>query len=383
MANRFRTTSFVILFFAAVISLLFTCPAMAERQRRHHANDKREHILALVERRHHQRVASSPTVHSRRHRHLTQRVAATLTRAQRIREIRKQRAEKIAQRHELIVYRKMHLYRLFLDEKLAKEEKIEQAIAFRAHLAQITINRRERLAEMNGELASKSIRAFQEYVTNVPIRLISVDLNDPTVKVSALLARHGIGSAEPFSGMIRRSQPDVAVTGTFFSLDNLKPVGDIVINGGLAYFGGMGTALCITRDNRAEMVTVPWGHHHDWSNYDFVMACGPRLLEDHEIVLDPQSERFHDQHMLAPNSRIGVGITANNKLVFVMTKDPIYLGRLAKIMRELGCSQAMNLDAGTSTGFYYEGNMMASPGRWLTNAIVIYANQRPVEPSAS
>jgi hypothetical protein len=228
---------------------------------------------------------------------------------------------------------------------------------------------------MNGQISSKSIRAWQAYVANVPVRLISVDLNDPTVKVNALLAQDGIGSAEPFSRMIRRSQPDVAVTGTFFSLDNLRPIGDIVINGDLAYFGGMGTALCITPDNKAEMVTVPWGHHHDWSGYNFVMACGPRLLSNGYICLDPAVERFRDRHMLAPNSRIGVGITQGNKLVFVMTQEPIYLGRLAKIMKALGCKQAMNLDAGTSTGFYCDGNMMARPGRWLTNAIVVYANQ--------
>ena len=150
-----------------------------------------------------------------------------------------------------------------------------------------------------------------------------VDLNKPNIKVSALLARDGIGSAEPFTDMIHRSHPAVAVTGTFFSLDNLKPVGDIVINGSLAYFGGMGTALAITSNNHADMVTVEWGRHHDWSRYETVVACGPRLLEDGYIMLDPRAERFKDQHMLSPNSRIAVGITPGNKLVFAMTRDRI------------------------------------------------------------
>ena len=75
-------------------------------------------------------------------------------------------------------------------------------------------------------------------------------------------------------------------------------------------FGGMGTALCVTPDNRADMVTCEWGRHHDWSPYDFVVACGPRLLRRGRVVLDPRAERFHDQHMLAPNSRIAVVISA-------------------------------------------------------------------------
>jgi uncharacterized protein YigE (DUF2233 family) len=131
----------------------------------------------------------------------------------------------------------------------------------------------------------------------------------------------------------------------------------------------------VTDDNKASMVTCQWGRHHDWSPYDFVCACGPRLLGNGAVVLDPHAERFKDRHMLAPNSRIAVGITRGNKLVFAMTREPIYLGRLAKVMKGLGCSDAMNLDAGTSSGFYYNGSTLCHPGRWLTNMIVVYGSR--------
>jgi hypothetical protein len=206
-----------------------------------------------------------------------------------------------------------------------------------------------------------------------------VDLNDSNIKVSAVMALHGAGTAEPFRRMIERADPNVAVTGTFFSLDNLEPVGDIVIDGSLIHFGGMGTALCITPNNRAHMIECTWGRHHDWSPYDFVVACGPRLLHHGRIVLDPAAERFHDRYMLAPNSRIAVGITRGNKIVFVMTHKPIYLGRLAKVMRAVGASEAMNLDAGVSNGFYYNGAILARPGRRLTNMIVVYRRRSQYE----
>jgi hypothetical protein len=223
----------------------------------------------------------------------------------------------------------------------------------------------------------------EAYVAQVPVRIVTVNLNDPRVKVSMIMAESGVGTSEKFSHMIDRAHPYVAVTGTFFSLDNLRPVGDIVIDGSLAYFGGMGTALAIKPDNHADMITVPWGHHHDWSGYNTVVACGPRLLCNGQIVLDPAQEHFKDQHMLAPNSRIAVGITGHNQLVFCMTREPIYLGRLAKVMHSLGCQQAMNLDAGISTGFYCNGNMIASPGRRLTNAIVVYTNNREASSSVN
>ena len=361
--------------------------ALAERHKHHREISEQTPSLHIS--RHNRMLSAERTERQERRRGITHRgdIADTppahLIRAERLRHEHNLRLMAIEAQHQQRVEEKEHLHRLYLAENEEKQRHAERVAEYRRHLARIQTNRRQALAELNGTIASPSIRAWQAYVTSVPIRLISVDLNDPSVKVSALLSQDGIGSAEPFSRMIRRSQPDVAVTGTFFSLDNLRPVGDIVINGALAYFGGMGTALCITRDNHADMITVPWGHHHDWSQYQFVVACGPRLLDGGQIVLDPASERFHDRHMLAPNSRIGVGITAGNKLVFVMTQKPIYLGRLAKIMRAEGCKQAMNLDAGTSTGFYCDGNMMARPGRWLTNAIVVYANQHQSERASS
>jgi len=277
-------------------------------------------------------------------------------------------------RHQPAAVKLTHLQRLRAQQEHHQIVVLEANLA---HLRRVEATFRKHIAAVRPQLSPKSIDMTQVYVDNVAIREITVDLNDPTVKVTGLMARNGVGTAEPFSRMIRRTQPDVAVTGTFFGCDNLKPVGDIVIDGHLIYFGGMGTALCITPDNHAEMIRVARYKHTDWSDYNFVMACGPRLLQDHHYVLDPASERFNQASMLAPNSRIGVGITDNNKLIFVMTRQAIVLSRLAKIMSKLGCSQAMNLDGGESVGFYCEGDMIARPGRWLTNAIVVYAKQRP------
>jgi hypothetical protein len=244
------------------------------------------------------------------------------------------------------------------------------------HLQKLAAANRARWSALHGSNSGgKSIRFWQTGAAGVPVKVISVDLNDPNVKVSAVMAARGNGTAEPFRQMISRVNPNVAVTGTFFSLDDLQPVGDIVVDGSLVHFGGMGTALCITPENRATMVTCQWGRHHDWSPFDFVVACGPRLLHRGRVVLDARAERFHDRHMLAPNSRIAVGITRGNTLFFVMTHEPIYLGRLARVMQSLGASDAMNLDAGTSTGFYYNGATLARPGRKLTNMIVVYGRR--------
>lgn len=288
-------------------------------------------------------------------------------------------AQQKAHRQKLAQQQAAHRAKLTVhNARLARQQaahnaKLAQQRA--AHNARLASKRARWVAGHGDGSGGRSIKFWQTVAASVPVKVITVDLNDANVKVSAVMARRGDGTAEPFRQMIERANPNVAVTGTFFSLDNLKPIGDIVVDGSLVHFGGMGTALCITPQNRAQMVTVAWGRHHDWSDYDFVCACGPRLLRRGRVVLDPHAERFKDKHMLAPNSRIGVGVTRGNKLVFVMTRKPIYLGRLAKVMRALGVSEAMNLDAGTSTGFYYNGTTLAKPGRSLTNMIVVYGRK--------
>lgn len=272
-----------------------------------------------------------------------------------------------------------HLARLKAEQRLvasrALKHQLNAANKQSAHNARLAARRAHWVALHGDGSSGRSIKFWQTVAAGVPVKVITVDLNDKNVKVSAVMSLRGNGTSEPFRQMIERAGPNVAVTGTFFSMDNLHPIGDIVIDGSLVHFGGMGTALCVTPDNQAAMVTCQWGRHHDWSPYDFVVACGPRLLEHGRIVLDPSAERFRDREMLAPNSRIAVGITRGNKIVFAMTHKPIKLGRLARVMRSLGVAEAMNLDAGTSTGFYYNGATLARPGRKLTNMIVVYGRR--------
>ena len=209
----------------------------------------------------------------------------------------------------------------------------------------------------------------------VPLKVISVDLNDPKVKVTGSMSRYGAGHSEPFGQMVRRAQPTIAITGTFFSDRSLIPVGDIVIDGKLAHFGGLGTALCVTSSNTVEFVKPERYIHQDWSRYDFVLCCGPRLVTDGTPYVEPWSEGFHDKHMLNRNGRVAVGMTRDNHMVFVATREPVYLSRLAKAMRGIGIWNAINLDGGSSIGVYYKGKTLIQPSRRLTNLILVYGDR--------
>ncbi len=228
--------------------------------------------------------------------------------------------------------------------------------------------------------AANSIAVTRTTAASVPVLVLTVDLGDPNIKVTGVVARHGSGSQEAFDSMIHRTHPTAAVTGTFFGVSSLIPVGDIVINGSIAHHGGVGTGLCITSDNQCEFVHPP--HRYaamDWSRYDFVCCCGPRLVTNGVASVHPGAEGFHDRHLLGGASRLAVGLTQNNKLLFVATRSPIQLGHMAKVMRKLGCIDAINLDAGSSLGFYKGGKTFVKPHRKLTNLILIYDDKSRYE----
>ncbi len=206
---------------------------------------------------------------------------------------------------------------------------------------------------------------------------VTANLNDTDIKVTPILSRRGIGSSESFKSMLQRTTPTAAITGTFFSLDNLLPTGDIVLGGRYIYFGGIGHAIAITSDNQAHIVRRPVNRHVDWSGYETVLCAGPRLIWDGTVYVNPRAEGFRDRHMMySKTMRLGVGITKYNRLMFVAVKTPCYLSQLARVMRKLGCVNAVNVDQGSSSAFYCRGRVVAKPGRSLTNVLAIYDRQQ-------
>ncbi len=228
------------------------------------------------------------------------------------------------------------------------------------------------LAICTGYAPARSIAYRIEFVNGVGCHVVQVNLNSPKVKVTPIVALGFPGGVEPIQWICSRTQPTAAVTGTFFSKATKLPVGDLVIDGRLAYFGGMGSVMAITPDNRVVFERVPYGRHQDWGPFETVLGCGPTLLSQGEVVLAPRHEGFSDSHVLGRASRSAVGLTPANKLLMVVTRQHVGLWDLAKLMKGLGCIEAINLDGGTSTGMYYRGQVIVKPGRWLVNLLGVY-----------
>src|SRR5207245_4228394 len=136
--------------------------------------------------------------------------------------------------------------------------------------------------------------------------VVTVNLNDSSVKVSVALPRRGVGSRESFGSLLHRVRPAAAVTGTYFGLRDSQPVGDIVIGGRLVNTGFVGTALAITGENRARFVETRRWRSRDWSDYETVICGGPRLVTNGRALLVPRADAFRDRSPFPRRARTAV-----------------------------------------------------------------------------
>lgn len=219
---------------------------------------------------------------------------------------------------------------------------------------------------------ARSVAYDTRVVLGVPVHTVTVNLNDPHIKVSVATATGFPRARESFGDFVGRVAPTAAVTGTYFSNSSFYPVGDIVVDGRPRIRGRVGTTMGITPYNEVRFAPAPRGRYADWSAYETVLGAGPRLLLDGEVAVDAGREGFRDPHVLGRAPRTAVGVTGHNKLLLVAVLRAVTLTELAKTMRAMGCVQAMNLDGGSSSAMYFDGKAMVWPQRPLVNLLVVH-----------
>lgn len=234
----------------------------------------------------------------------------------------------------------------------------------------------------------KPVLFAKRKLKGVPFYLTTIDLTDPESFMVIRLANQapaanseGLSHGhENFDAMVKRSAGAVVVNGTFFSKDEAERVmGNMVSEGKFLKYSrweNYGTTLALTEDNQPLMVTARSEGQPEWSDHWFSLTCGPRLVKDGEIWLLPEAEGFTDPHVLGIGPRAAIGYTkSKDKLYIVSFLCGLSLDQEAQIMKELGCSDAMNLDGGASKGLAVNGKTLIKPGRPLTNVLVVYDHE--------
>ncbi len=111
----------------------------------------------------------------------------------------------------------------------------------------------------------------------------------------------------------------------------------------------------------------------DWLSAQEALGCGPLLVREGKVTVNPAAEGFHDEKVLSGCcGRSAVGWTGSGHLLLV-TCPAATMRDLGEVMWALGCKEAMNLDGGASSGLWFRGGYVTRPGRDVSNALVVQA----------
>ena len=217
-----------------------------------------------------------------------------------------------------------------------------------------------------------------------------VDLTDPKTFISIGLANNAAFANtiqkttgdEEFNKLVARHRAAVIANGTFFAKNAQKTVmGNMVAEGRFLKYSqweNFGTTLGLRVGNQPEMVTARVDGKPQWNQHWFSITCGPRLLRQGEIWLNPEIEGFKDPAVLGTGARTAIGFSADGKKLFLVNFDIVLtLQQEAQVMKAIGCYEAMNLDGGASKALAANGKILVPAGRPLTNVIVVYDANNP------
>jgi hypothetical protein len=121
-----------------------------------------------------------------------------------------------------------------------------------------------------------------------------------------------------------------------------------------------------------------------WAQATMAVGGGPWLVRNGEILIDAPQQGFQTGFSDRRHPRTAVGVTAQGRLLLVTVdgRQPMSGGmtlyELAQLMKQLGATDAINLDGGGSTTLAVRGGLVLnSPSegkqRPVANAVVVYA----------
>lgn len=121
-----------------------------------------------------------------------------------------------------------------------------------------------------------------------------------------------------------------------------------------------------------------------WAQAVMAVGGGPWLLRNGEVMVDASRQGFQSGFSDNRHPRTAVGVTADGKLLLVTVDGRqamsagMTLHELARLMLQLGATDAINLDGGGSTTLAVRGGLVInSPSegkqRPVANSVVVYA----------
>lgn len=105
--------------------------------------------------------------------------------------------------------------------------------------------------------------------------------------------------------------------------------------------------------------------HDQWKNVENIIGGAPLLIANGEMISDYSQEQTINSFLTKKRARTAVGIKDSGEWVFVVVDTRFYgffggisVKDLTRLMNDLGCTKALNLDGGSSSTMVIEGQIV-------------------------
>lgn len=215
-------------------------------------------------------------------------------------------------------------------------------------------------SDSNTSITLKQYRAYDSeiYVADVTVSDVSV------LKTALANNTYGRNITDTTSNMAKKNNAVLAINGDYYGA---RQAGYVIRNGNLyRNTSGDRDALVITKTGEFEFVSENETSAEELlqSGAYQVLSFGPVLLADGEISVGENDEVGM---AMASNPRTAIGYLGNNHYVFVVSDGRtsesagLSLYEMATFMKELGVTDAYNLDGGGSSTMVFKGEIINNP----------------------
>ena len=219
------------------------------------------------------------------------------------------------------------------------------------------------IGEYSDSNTSITLKQYRAYDSNIYVADVTV--SDVSVLKTALANNtYGRNITDTTSNMAKENNAILAINGDYYGA---RQAGYVIRNGNLyRNTSGDRDALVITKTGEFEFVSEneTTAEALLQSGAYQVLSFGPVLLEDGEISVGENDEVGM---AMASNPRTAIGYLGNNHYVFVVSDGRtsesagLSLYELATFMKELGVTDAYNLDGGGSSTMVFKGEIINNP----------------------
>lgn len=201
---------------------------------------------------------------------------------------------------------------------------------------------------------------FEElYGARQSVSYIEIDLDHPDIVIDF---PYRAAARERISSMIPAQAPQAiaGINGTYFNTQTgghvtyLRVDGDEIPNAGNAWASWSDEgAIALNLDGDPSIIGRPGAGWSTQSGYPDILACGPLVLI--QDVVPSSNLSAMGGHCTSRHPRSAVGVTDDNRLIFLTVDGRTEMAagmtceEVGEMMRQLGCSDALNLDGGGST----------------------------------